>query len=80
MSRDEAKLLLTKEANGTNNNNSSLSEETSHQTSAEKQQQKDEFILCIYEYWKAKRLKYVIFEREMIENLNKILRNFCYKK
>lgn len=78
MSRDEAKLLLTKEANGTNNNNnSSLNEETSQQTSVEKQQQKDEFILCIYEYWKAKRLKYVIFEKEIIENyfnLNKNLR------
>jgi enhancer of polycomb-like protein len=50
MSRDEAKLLLTKE---NQENNDTYNEQKYNKT------QKEEFILCIYEYWKAKRLKYV---------------------
>ena len=52
MSRDEAKMLLTKESDDLFRTTSSPTDETAAT------KQKEESILCIYEYWKAKRLKY----------------------
>lgn len=60
MSRDEAKILLTKE-NANEDVFKTASPAKAATTGADEasKSQKDEFILCIYEYWKAKRLKYV---------------------
>ena len=57
MSREEAMLLLRKEEAQL------LSEESEMAASAKRETYKterDQFILCIYDYWKAKRLKFVI--------------------
>ena len=52
MSLDDAKFLLMKEIDNEESDTSNLSK---NKFKAEKEQ----FILNIYEYWRAKRLKYV---------------------
>ena len=67
MSRDEAKMLLTKE----NGNEDAFKTATPTKATAAddpNKSQKDEFILCIYEYWKAKRLKYVSYSTKTGSN------------
>lgn len=81
MSREEAKILLTKESDDLaascfSNSNSSKSTPLKSGLSAASdasKKQRDEFVMCIYEYWKAKRLKYV---RHIFPNTNKIENNF----
>jgi hypothetical protein len=60
MSRDEAKLVLMKEAGNDDNINdsSSLNKQQKHKEELE------EFLLSIYEYWKSKRLSCVIIINE----------------
>lgn len=62
MSRDEAKMLLTKENAGEDAFRTSPIKAATSAIAPSGEDvtktQKDEFILCIYEYWKAKRLKY----------------------
>lgn len=62
MSREEAKILLMKEA--MNDESNDLLNTLSLSNTIVKQQQKykeelEDFLLSIYEYWKAKRLKCV---------------------
>lgn len=59
MSRDEAKILLTKENANDDAFRTPTTTTTTKTDDDASKNQKDEFILCIYEYWKAKRLKYV---------------------
>lgn len=66
MSREEAKILLTKESDdlaascfsNSSSKSTPLKSGLSASSDASKKQ-RDEFVMCIYEYWKAKRLKYV---------------------
>jgi hypothetical protein len=70
MSRDEAKLVLMKEAGNDDNINdsSSLNKQQKHKEELE------EFLLSIYEYWKSKRLSCVI----TINENNYYFKKFLY--
>jgi hypothetical protein len=59
MSLDEAKFLLMKEVNNDESDFLSLNTAPSTNTTNKFKAEKEQFILNIYEYWKAKRLKYV---------------------
>lgn len=55
MSREEAKMMLIKNDNQTED--LTTANDTLHRNKYKTE--RDEFILCIYEYWKLKRLKSV---------------------
>ena len=59
MSLDEAKFLLVKEANSDESDFLNLNTAPSTNTNNKFKAEKEQFILNVYEYWKAKRLKYV---------------------
>lgn len=56
MSRDEAKLLLLEKDEQTDE---TLTPNEAVQKSHKYKSEKNEFIICIYEYWKLKRSKCV---------------------
>lgn len=60
MSRDEAKMLLL-EPNDDQTEDLTTTNDAVHRNKYKTE--RDEFILCIYEYWKLKRLKFVCFDK-----------------
>ncbi len=59
MSLEEAKFLLMKEVNNDESDFLSVNVTPSSTTNNKFKAEKEQFILNIYEYWKAKRLKCV---------------------
>ena len=70
MTLDEAKFLLMKELN---NDDGDFLSMTADKFKAEKEQ----FVLNIYEYWKAKRIKLVIFTMTKQSHLRLIVHFIC---